>query len=46
MGNNDINNPNQLDYVIEYLKNKELKGGIIEEEFKKDCGIGIKLTNE
>ena len=46
VGSGDISNPNHLDFTIQYLKNWEFKGGADEERLKKDCGIGIKLTNE
>jgi len=46
VGSNDISNPNQLDFTIEYLKDQELKGGAVIETLKKDCGVGVKLTNE
>ena len=46
VGSNEISNPNQLDYTIEYLKNAEFKGGAVIEELKKACGVGVKLSNE
>jgi glutaminyl-tRNA synthetase len=46
VGSNDISNPNQLDYTIEYLKTAELRGGADIEQLKKDCGVGVKLTAE
>ncbi len=46
VGSGDISNPNQLDYTIDYLKTAELKGGADIEQLKKDCGVGLKLTNE
>lgn len=46
VGSGDISNPNQLDFTIDYLKNAELKGGVGIEQLKKDCGVGVKLSNE
>lgn len=46
VGANEISNPNQLDYTIEYLKAAELKGGAVIEELKKACGVGVKLSYE
>lgn len=46
VGSNDISNPNQLDFAIEYLKSEELKGGADLEQVRKACGVGIKLTPE
>lgn len=46
VGNGSISNANQLDFSIEYLKNKQSKGGVVLEEFIKDCGVGIKLSQE
>jgi hypothetical protein len=46
VGSGDISNPNQLDFTIDYLKNAELKGGVDIEKLKKDCGVGVKLSNE
>ena len=46
VGNGAISNPNQLDYVIDYLKVNEQKGGIELEVMKKECGIGVVLTAE
>lgn len=44
VGSGGISNASQLDFSIEYLKNKQLKGGVDMEEFAKDCGVGVKLT--
>jgi len=44
VGSGGISNASQLDFSIEYLKNKQLKGGVDLEEFAKDCGVGVKLT--
>jgi glutaminyl-tRNA synthetase len=46
VGFNEISNPNQLDFTIEYLKAEELKGGADLEQLKKACGVGVKLTPE
>lgn len=45
VGSGDIYNPNQLDYVIDYLVTCEKKGGVDIDAFNKDCGIGIKHTD-
>ena len=41
-----MSNPNQLDFVIDYLKVHEAKGGADMEALKKECGIGVVLTVE
>ena len=46
VGKGDISNPNQLDYIIDYMTKNEKKGGVDFEKYPKDCGIGIKLTEE
>jgi hypothetical protein len=44
VGSGDIYNASQLDYAIEYLKNKQAKGGVDLVQFAKDCGVGVKLS--
>ena len=46
VGSGDIYNPNQLDYAIDYLISGEKKGGIDIAQFNKNCGIGIKHSDE
>lgn len=46
VGSGDISNQNQLDYIIEYFLKAEKKGGVDFEAYVKDCGIGIKLSQE
>lgn len=46
VGKGDISNPNQLDYIIEYLTKNEKKGGVDLDSYAKDCGIGVKLSEE
>lgn len=46
IGKGDISNPNQLDYIIEYMTKMEKKGGVDFNNYVKDCGIGVKLTEE
>ena len=43
VGSGGINNPNQMDYVLEYLTKNQKKGGVNMDEFVKDCGIGKKI---
>ena len=42
----DIAHQAHLDLIVDYIKNKELKGGAEDAEIVKDCGVGVKLTNE
>jgi glutaminyl-tRNA synthetase len=46
VGTGDISSQNHLDYIIDYIRGKEGKGGAEVEEVQKDCGVGVKLTNE
>mgnify|MGYP000191603751 CR=1 FL=1 len=42
----DITNQSHLDVIIDFIKPRELKGGVSLEEIKKTCQVGVKLTNE
>jgi hypothetical protein len=44
VGNSNISNSTQLDYIIEYLITNLKTGGIDWNAYAKDCGIGVKLT--
>ena len=46
VGKGGITNPNQMDYAIDYLTKNEKKGGVDLDKFAKDCGIGIKVSEE
>ena len=41
-----IDNPNHLDFTIEYIKNWENKGGADIGQVENECAVGVKLTNE
>ncbi len=46
VGAGQIDNPNHLDFAIEYIKTWELKGGADAEQVKKDCFVGVKFSNQ
>jgi glutaminyl-tRNA synthetase len=46
VGTGAIDNPNHLDFTIDYIRNWELKGGADIAQVQKECGVGVKLTNE
>lgn len=46
VGSGLISNASQLDYAIDYLLKGEKKGGADLEAYTKDCGIGVKLSEE
>ena len=43
--NKEIENSNHLDICIQYLTSKD-RENVDEEDFKKKCGIGLKLTED
>ena len=46
VGTGGISNPNHLDFVLDYLTKNEKKGGVDMDKFVKECGIGMKLSEE
>ena len=46
MGVGDICHQAHLDFTVDYIKTKEMKGGAEIAEIVKDCGVGVKLSNE